>query len=256
MRKLITAVQESKYNTDRKTFAEVFQHHRSTYLRLFPNGERELQKLGIPTKPLSPRWVSLLPFFGAVSARPPPVATLLVRAECPPHSDIRGRSFPVGRHCQKRLSVCTTRPARLTPIDAQQRPTAIPSFPAVGYHYRHDEPPETSAAASRHPAGIRRPARRGRGGRRTRPAGRTARRNRRHRLHRPGGPLRRRRRRGHRPGRRRLDSACRPSDGQTPVAGHCRQSGETGVSGGSHARGIAPRACATIARARSAWSST
>lgn len=52
MRKLVTEIQESKYNSDREIFADEFQHHRSTYMRLFPNSENELTKLGIPTDPL------------------------------------------------------------------------------------------------------------------------------------------------------------------------------------------------------------
>ena len=52
MRKLLTEIRESKYNCDRKMFAEEFQHHRSTYLRLFPNSVTELAKLGIPPDPL------------------------------------------------------------------------------------------------------------------------------------------------------------------------------------------------------------
>jgi hypothetical protein len=52
MRKLVIEIQESKYNSDQKTFAEEFQLHRSTYLRLFPNSEDDLAKLGIPAEPL------------------------------------------------------------------------------------------------------------------------------------------------------------------------------------------------------------
>jgi len=51
MRRLITEIQESKYNSDRKMFVKELQHHRSTYLRLFPDGENELAKLGIPAEP-------------------------------------------------------------------------------------------------------------------------------------------------------------------------------------------------------------
>lgn len=52
MRKLVVEVQESKYNSDRQTFAEEFKHHRSTYLRLFPQGEQQLLQLGLPVSPL------------------------------------------------------------------------------------------------------------------------------------------------------------------------------------------------------------
>ncbi|NLS98208.1 MAG: hypothetical protein GXX96_39265 [Planctomycetaceae bacterium] len=52
LRKLVLAIKESKYNSDRKMFAEEFRHHRLTYLRLFPQGEKELAELGIPTEPL------------------------------------------------------------------------------------------------------------------------------------------------------------------------------------------------------------
>jgi hypothetical protein len=52
MQKVVTAIQESRYNGDRKTFAKEFQHQRSTYLRLFPDGENELARLGIPAEPL------------------------------------------------------------------------------------------------------------------------------------------------------------------------------------------------------------
>lgn len=52
LRKLVIEIRDSKYNSDRKTFAKEFQHHRSTYLRLFPDGEAELAKLGIPAAAL------------------------------------------------------------------------------------------------------------------------------------------------------------------------------------------------------------
>lgn len=50
--KIVIEIEESKYNSDRKMFADEFRHHRSTYLRLFPQGENELAELGIPTEPL------------------------------------------------------------------------------------------------------------------------------------------------------------------------------------------------------------
>jgi len=52
LRQLLTEMKESKYASDRKRFAEDFDHHRSTFLRLFPNGESELKQLGIPESPL------------------------------------------------------------------------------------------------------------------------------------------------------------------------------------------------------------
>jgi hypothetical protein len=53
MRRLVKEIETSKYNSDRKTQADNFQHHRTTYLRLFPMGEAELLKLGIPVDPLT-----------------------------------------------------------------------------------------------------------------------------------------------------------------------------------------------------------
>lgn len=50
LRKLVSEIEESKYNSDRKQYAEEYQHHRSTYLRLFANGEEELGAAGIPVK--------------------------------------------------------------------------------------------------------------------------------------------------------------------------------------------------------------
>ena len=52
MRKLLAKIRESKYNSDRKVFAEELGTHRATYLRLFPNGESELADRGIPADPL------------------------------------------------------------------------------------------------------------------------------------------------------------------------------------------------------------
>jgi hypothetical protein len=53
LQKLVTKIKESKYNSDRATYAKEFQHHRSTYLRLFPEGEGELSKAGLPLDPLN-----------------------------------------------------------------------------------------------------------------------------------------------------------------------------------------------------------
>jgi hypothetical protein len=50
MRKLAAEIKTSKYNSDRKRFAEEFQHHRSAYLHLWPGTENDLQKRGIPDK--------------------------------------------------------------------------------------------------------------------------------------------------------------------------------------------------------------
>ena len=52
LRKIVTEIEESKYNSDRQMFADEFRHHRSTFLRLFPAGESELAELGIPADPL------------------------------------------------------------------------------------------------------------------------------------------------------------------------------------------------------------
>lgn len=52
LRKLITEIQESKYESDRQMLAGKFRHHRTTYLRLFPGGESELMELGIPDEAL------------------------------------------------------------------------------------------------------------------------------------------------------------------------------------------------------------
>lgn len=52
IRKLAADIEESKYNSDRKTYAEELLHHRSTFLRLFPDGEGELAKLDIPRQVL------------------------------------------------------------------------------------------------------------------------------------------------------------------------------------------------------------
>ena len=52
MRKLIVEIEESKYTSDRRMFADEFQVHRFTYLRLFPDSQNELTRLGIPSDPL------------------------------------------------------------------------------------------------------------------------------------------------------------------------------------------------------------
>jgi hypothetical protein len=52
LQKLVTDVQQSKYNSDRELLSERFQQHRSTYLRLFPSSENDLAKAGIPVEPL------------------------------------------------------------------------------------------------------------------------------------------------------------------------------------------------------------
>jgi hypothetical protein len=51
LQKLVKEIQESEYDSDRKMHAKQFRHHRSTYLRLFPNGESELAELGLPAEP-------------------------------------------------------------------------------------------------------------------------------------------------------------------------------------------------------------
>lgn len=51
LQKLVTMIKESKYNSDRETYAEEFRYHRATYLRLFPGSEQELAKLGLPASP-------------------------------------------------------------------------------------------------------------------------------------------------------------------------------------------------------------
>jgi hypothetical protein len=52
MRKITGEIRESKYNSDRQMFAGEYQHHRATYLRLFPEGASALAKLGLPVNPL------------------------------------------------------------------------------------------------------------------------------------------------------------------------------------------------------------
>lgn len=52
MRKLIVMISESEFNDSRRMYAEAFAHHRTTYLRLFPEGNRELADQGIPENPL------------------------------------------------------------------------------------------------------------------------------------------------------------------------------------------------------------
>jgi hypothetical protein len=56
MQKLIEEIKTSKYNSDRKMHAEQFAYHRATYLRLFPEGARELAEQGIPENPLTSTW--------------------------------------------------------------------------------------------------------------------------------------------------------------------------------------------------------
>jgi hypothetical protein len=48
---LIREIQGSKYNSDRETFAAEYQHHRSTYLRLFPDGQSALTAKELPDSP-------------------------------------------------------------------------------------------------------------------------------------------------------------------------------------------------------------
>ncbi|MFN3151358.1 HEAT repeat domain-containing protein [Bremerella sp.] len=50
MKQTRTDFQESEYRSDRKMFAESFQEHRATYLRLFPGGEAELENAGLPVE--------------------------------------------------------------------------------------------------------------------------------------------------------------------------------------------------------------
>lgn len=50
--KLMQEIKESKYNSDRAMHAEQFQHHQTTFLRLFPGGKDLLVKQGIPENPL------------------------------------------------------------------------------------------------------------------------------------------------------------------------------------------------------------
>lgn len=52
MRKLVAEIKESKYLGDRQLYAKEFQHHRSSYLRLFPDTEAQLVKMGLPADPL------------------------------------------------------------------------------------------------------------------------------------------------------------------------------------------------------------
>lgn len=52
LRGLVKLIKESKYNSDRKMYADEFAHHRSTYLRLFPGSEAQLRTLRIPEVPL------------------------------------------------------------------------------------------------------------------------------------------------------------------------------------------------------------
>jgi hypothetical protein len=48
MQKLVTDIKEGENELEREGAAKMFQQHRVTFLRLFPNGEKELQELGIP----------------------------------------------------------------------------------------------------------------------------------------------------------------------------------------------------------------
>ena len=52
MQQLTKEIQESKYHSDRKMFAEELLHHRATFLRLFPSKESRLVELGISAEPL------------------------------------------------------------------------------------------------------------------------------------------------------------------------------------------------------------
>ena len=52
LRKLVAEIRESNYPSDREMFAEEFKHHRTTYLRLFSEGESELEAQNIPVDPL------------------------------------------------------------------------------------------------------------------------------------------------------------------------------------------------------------
>ncbi len=52
MQRLTQEIQRSKYNSDRQMHADQFQYHRSTFLRLFRNGEQDLAERGIPDDPL------------------------------------------------------------------------------------------------------------------------------------------------------------------------------------------------------------
>lgn len=51
LRKMVTEVQESEYNSDREMFTQEFHEHRATFLRLFPGSEQQLRELGIPDEP-------------------------------------------------------------------------------------------------------------------------------------------------------------------------------------------------------------
>jgi len=51
---LVTKVKESKYRSDQEMFEKEFQHHRQTFLRLFPQlGESELARHNVPSQTIS-----------------------------------------------------------------------------------------------------------------------------------------------------------------------------------------------------------
>ena len=54
LRRLLQEIKDSQYPSDRQTFADEFRHHRATFTRLFPGGEAELNRLGIPVDPFQP----------------------------------------------------------------------------------------------------------------------------------------------------------------------------------------------------------
>ena len=52
LRRMVIEIKECKFVPERNVFADKFRDHRSTYLRLFPGGEKELAEHGIPADPL------------------------------------------------------------------------------------------------------------------------------------------------------------------------------------------------------------
>lgn len=52
MQKLVTDLKEDEDNLEREASGKTFQQHRATFLRLFPDGEKELKELGIPEEAL------------------------------------------------------------------------------------------------------------------------------------------------------------------------------------------------------------
>lgn len=48
LRRLVGEIEGAKFNSDRERFQRELVHHRATYLRLFPDGEADLTKAGIP----------------------------------------------------------------------------------------------------------------------------------------------------------------------------------------------------------------